>query len=236
MPANADCFFSGVYKLVTATERSQHDEEYRQACARVVLSCVALAVCLSVWFWHAGGTTARPLSTAAVAAVYGVFSAAWAALVKRYRGVFVARRLIIVCTDLAVTAFATYMLGPLGGGFYPIYLWIVVGNGMRFGPRYLYAATAAAGVSFGAVLLCTAHWQQQLPVGLSLLIGICVLPLFYAICSQAAGSANGRAVPPRETLVRHSAPGTVRSMAPITRPPTTNARMSRPSWSSARCT
>ena len=46
--------------------------------------------------------------------------------------------------------------------------------------------------------------------------------------AQSGGSSNARTEPPRETFVRQSPAGAVRSMAPITRPPTTNARTSRP--------
>jgi signal transduction histidine kinase len=71
------------------------------------------------------------------------------------------------------------MMGDFGASFYPLYLWIIVGNGMRFGARYMYPAVALGNLAFGLVVLLSGHWQQQRVMGLSLWLGLLILPAFY---------------------------------------------------------
>jgi len=101
-----------------------------------------------------------------------------------------------------MTTFGTFMLGPLGAGFYPLYLWIIVGNGMRYGQRYLYGALASGIVGFGVVLIGDPLWRRQLPTGLGLLVGMVALPLFYARLIRRMHRLNGELLEERSNLLR----------------------------------
>jgi signal transduction histidine kinase/CheY-like chemotaxis protein len=162
----------------TSQSHTRVDEEYSQARARIVLSSLTPPVCLIFWLLNAAASHAT-LIICLTATGYALFGTAWAVLVKRHPGHFVTRRTIALLGDLAFTAFGMYMMGAPGATFYPLYLWIIVGNGMRYGPRYLYAALGVGMVAFGAVLLWSEYWHQQILMGLSLLFGLFVLPLFY---------------------------------------------------------
>ncbi len=167
----------GSTAMNASTGRPKIDEEYSQAVARAVLSMVGLAVCLSFRFLDAPAD--RTLVTSSIVAGYSLFAVLWAVLVKRYPGHFVSRRVAVILGDLGLTAFGMYMLGALGASFYPLFLWVIVGNGMRYGPRYLYASVGTGALAFGAVLISSDYWRREIPVGLGLLLGLIVLPLFY---------------------------------------------------------
>jgi signal transduction histidine kinase len=104
---------------------------------------------------------------------------AWLGLVTRHPGHYASRRYLALAGDLGITTFGMVMLGDFGASFYPLYLWIIVGNGMRFGARYMYPAVAAGNVAFGLVVLLSEHWQRQRVIGLSLWLGLLILPAFY---------------------------------------------------------
>ena len=137
-----------------------------------------LLVCLGFRYFSSASSRATLLTVSAVGA-YLLFAIAWLVLVKRRPGSFVSRRGTVIVGDLAITSYGVYMMGELGASFYPLYLWIIVGNGIRYGPRYMYAATATAALAFSVVLASNVYWHDKMAMGLSLLVGLFVLPLFY---------------------------------------------------------
>ena len=149
-----------------------------QARARVELSSVAFAFCLSSWFRADASASVTAVTSWAVG-VYFFFAVAWLVIVKGAPGAFVSRRVAVIFCDLGITTFGTHMLGAVGASFYPLYLWIIVGNGIRYGPRYLHAAMAVGILGFGAMVFWNDFWQHELPMGVSLLAGLFILPLFY---------------------------------------------------------
>ncbi|MDH7797003.1 MULTISPECIES: response regulator [unclassified Beijerinckia] len=73
---------------------------------------------------------------------------------------------------------------------YPVYLWIIFGNGFRFGLSYLFAATAASVVGFGAVLLTTSFWIAYTSFGVSLLLGLIALPAYVSVLIRRLSAAR----------------------------------------------
>ncbi|MDH3662302.1 MAG: ATP-binding protein [Alphaproteobacteria bacterium] len=69
-----------------------------------------------------------------------------------------------------------------GGGdtalFYPLYLWVTLGMGFRYGQRYLLASAVSTVVGFALVILLTPSWQEHLPLTLSLWAALLILPAY----------------------------------------------------------
>ena len=91
--------------------------------------------------------------TSSTIGAYCLSAVAWVVLVKRRPGHYVSRRAIMIVCDLGMVTFGMYMMGEFGASFYPLYLWVIVGNGMRYGPRYLYAAIGTGVVGFCVALV-----------------------------------------------------------------------------------
>jgi diguanylate cyclase (GGDEF)-like protein len=186
---------------MSTPQQSTIDEEYSQALARMALSSVAFAVCLGSWF-RTDASAHVTLVTSAAVGTYCVFAAAWILLLKRWPGRFPSRRVAVILCDVGITTFGTHMLGALGASFYPLYLWIIVGNGIRYGPRHLYVAMATGLLGFGGVVAQSSYWQQQLPMGVSLWTGLLVLPLFYLSVIRRMHGLNAQLVAERTELLR----------------------------------
>jgi two-component system, sensor histidine kinase RpfC len=90
-------------------------------------------------------------------------------------GVSHVRRWVGMISDYAAMG-AMMTLGAQLSPLYVIYLWVTIGNGLRYGPRYLFAAVCLAVVSFLAVILCTPYWQQNAPLAWGLLGGLILIP------------------------------------------------------------
>ncbi|WP_240126157.1 ATP-binding protein [Thermomonas alba] len=99
------------------------------------------------------------------------------------------RRWIGMLADYSALAGVMYLQGEPAAPLYAVYLWVTIGNGMRYGPRYLIAATALAMVSFGSVILTTPYWQQNAYLAWGLLLGAGAVPLYFLSLLRALTAA-----------------------------------------------
>ena len=90
------------------------------------------------------------------------------------------RRVFGIIGDMMVTSIAMASTDYLGVPLVAVYLWVVVGNGFRYGTRYLFISSGVACGGFLAVLLSTAYWTKHLLLGFSLLATIAIIPLYMA--------------------------------------------------------
>lgn len=115
---------------------------------------------------------------ALAAGVAFLYAIAWLQLVRAQRGPARARRIGAIVIDLTFTSLATLVAGHLGVFTYPLYLWIIFGHGIRFGPRSLAVAAILGVIGFSLVLGFSPYWRANLVSGLGLLLGLIVLPMY----------------------------------------------------------
>jgi two-component system sensor histidine kinase RpfC len=71
-----------------------------------------------------------------------------------------------------------YMSGEVGSLFFGIYLWVTVGNGLRYGARSLLMAQALSVLGFVTVILFNDYWSAQSTLAVGLLLTLISIPLF----------------------------------------------------------
>ena len=163
-------------------------EEASQAKARLGVCLFALAY---VAGWSAYSGPVRPLIIWVLLG-YTVFSGGWMLLIRARPTIVPWRRALVIVGDLGINTFFMHMLQAKGAFFYPMYLWIIVGNGVRYGPRYLLAAMAVGVAYFGPMLAFSSYWRTNAVAGSGLLAGLIVLPLFYLSLIRNLHTANAR--------------------------------------------
>ena len=89
-----------------------------------------------------------------------------------------ARRAAAAFMDIGVLSYGFHLGGASASPLFAIYLWVILGNGFRFGLPWLYLSTGASVLGFGAVVLCTPYWSDNLPLGVGLLVGLLIIPLY----------------------------------------------------------
>ena len=177
---------------------SRPDSEHGQALVRIaVLSVVLLYLLLSRPHGNDESTHQGyilVLGMVAFGFTVGSLLIGWIALRP---GVSHLRRIIGMASDYGLMAAAMVRLGEPLAWVYVIILWVTIGNGLRFGHRYLVAAVGAAVTSFGIVLLLSDYWTRNLSLGLGLLFGLVAVPLYLSgllraltRATQAAHRAN----------------------------------------------
>lgn len=92
--------------------------------------------------------------------------------------------------DLSMTSISLYYIEPYGVALFPLYLWIIMGYGMRYGAMTLVLATAISITEFGLVMVFSEYWERNFPTGLGILFGLVLLPSFYLVLVQRLHTLN----------------------------------------------
>ncbi len=77
--------------------------------------------------------------------------------------------------------------------FFPIYLWVTLGNGFRFGLPYMYAAIIANLTGFGVMVAVTPYWQEAWQFAAGLGLAILAIPFYVAKLIRNLRSAMSEA-------------------------------------------
>jgi two-component system, sensor histidine kinase RpfC len=99
------------------------------------------------------------------------------------------RRWIGMLLDYSMMAATMFFLGEVAAPAYVLILWVTIGNGLRYGRNFLYAAICCAAVSFGVVILTTPFWQTYDFLAWGLLSGLVAIPLYLASLLSALTTA-----------------------------------------------
>ena len=105
----------------------------------------------------------------------------------------VVRRGCAMLLDVGGLSAELYLDGATSAFLYPVYLWIIFGNGLRFGNNYNVAATLLSILGFSAVVILTPFWQEQPYLSGGLLAGLVVLPGYVFVLSRRVQAALQRA-------------------------------------------
>jgi diguanylate cyclase (GGDEF)-like protein len=152
-------------------------EEVSQSIARMVLSGLCFATILAVTRFSGSDVN----GSARLIGAYTVVSVAWWQLVRRRPGVVVWRRYAVIVGDLGTTSIVLIQVGSVGSIFVVLYLWVVLGNGMRYGRQWLHRATAVALATFASVALLGPFWRVNWAVSLGVFISLVALPALFSV-------------------------------------------------------
>jgi two-component system sensor histidine kinase RpfC len=152
------------------------DSEHWQALIRVGLVGATLLI-LSVAQWPSVEPQRLQLARWVLLGSL-VFSLSLSALVALGPSASVPRRLLGMLHDVVMVSLALYLCEAVLAPYAAIYLIGSVGNGFRFGTKYLYLCTVLSAASFGLVYVFSDYWQAQATLSLSIAVMITAVPLY----------------------------------------------------------
>lgn len=103
------------------------------------------------------------------------------------------RRGIGMAADYGLMAAAMVRMGEPLAWVYVILMWVTVGNGLRFGNRYLAAAVLMASAAFSYVIVVTPYWQGNRVLAVGLLLGLAAVPMYLSGLLRALTRATDEA-------------------------------------------
>ena len=98
--------------------------------------------------------------------------------------------MLAIFADAGVLSYGIYVGDESTSLLYPIYLWVIFGNGFRFGLKYLFIATAISVAGFSIVVASAEYWRAHLHLAGGLLAGLIVLPLYAATLIRKLSAAR----------------------------------------------
>lgn len=154
--------------------KNRDDPEYGQVLVRLGLALFALAF-LFITYKVTGNTEGKTAVFNGIV-LYLMFAAALTLIRLFATRPSPARRILGICVDTAALSFVLTISGDTGAPLYGAYLWIIIGNGFRFGKRYLYVAQMLSILGFCFVLVTQTFWQEYPMFGIGLLIWLIIIP------------------------------------------------------------
>ncbi len=167
------------------------DSEHEMSFNRLVFAVLIVIVLF------AGGNYPASRSALAAMGLYIVLALAVLGHLVRRPGASSARRLFALLLDCGFLSWQLHLGGERVALFITLYLWVILGNGFRFGIPMLAIAAAVAALGFGAVVATTPFWTRQPDLSAGLLIGLIILPAYagtlirrLSLATAAAEEAN----------------------------------------------
>ncbi len=149
--------------------RERTDSEHEMAFNRLVF-----AVVIALYLVFVGAGTAELQGVA----LYGVIGIALLAHILAWPARNPARRWVAMACDFGMLSFELHVGGEVTSVLFPIYLWIALGNGFRFGVPWLQGATIFGLSGFVLVVATTPFWRDQEHLSAGLIIGLLIVPLY----------------------------------------------------------
>lgn len=177
-----------ILNLIEVFKARKRRTELSQSIARIVICAIILAY--MVISYSFGEVFPNQQLIIWVVAAFLLYSIGLNIAIRLYPKPIIWRRGLAIIADLAVTSFGFNMAGSFGGAFYPLYLWVIVGNGLRFGVPYLLFAMIIGVTGLTIAVTSSDYWTQHSVLAIGLMIGIVILPLFYAVILRELKIAN----------------------------------------------
>ncbi len=103
------------------------------------------------------------------------------------------RRILAVCGDSAVISYGLYAGSGASAFLYPLYLWMILGNGLRLGAVYMAAGVVSAAAGFAAVIWATPFWRQNPGLSAGLFLALVTMPAYGALLLRRVAEARAEA-------------------------------------------
>ncbi|WP_169516654.1 sensor histidine kinase [Kaistia adipata] len=152
--------------------RERPDSEHEMSFNRLVFAIIIVIVLLVN---RSGGDMGYALD---VMALYIPLALAVLAHILIYPGISRGRRFFALVMDCGFLSWQLHLGGEVAALFFPIYLWVIFGNGFRFGLTSLAIAIPVATLCFAIVVLTTPFWFQLWHLSIGLLSGLVILPAY----------------------------------------------------------
>jgi diguanylate cyclase (GGDEF)-like protein len=160
-------------------------QEQAQALARIVITTM-LTLLFLVRVVYFEGDSIFPLMGCAYCMVAAIHY--W--MTRQFAERFLWRRYLATAADQAMGGFVVYRLGFSGLAFYPLFLWIIIGAGLRFGPHFLRVVSVTGPMAFLAGALAAGLGNSYPMVLVGMVLGLILMPKFFLLILQRLASMN----------------------------------------------
>jgi len=102
-------------------------------------------------------------------------------------------RFIGILIDTVVLSIGLILVGKIGAPWFGLYLWLTLGNGFRYGEKYLYVSGVASLLGFAFVVENTPYWSEHMGLAVGLGITLIAIPAYSALLIRRLNEAKQQA-------------------------------------------
>ena len=167
------------------------NEALAQAFTRINIAVLTLILLFAFSYFNGFATPRDELLAYLLAAFYIAATAFYFYRVRDpARNDFTWLRLIFIFLDVTAVTLLFHLIGRYGPILFPAYLWIILGNGIRFGDRYLYIALSASLGAFAFLALSHPLLVASWPFSVGWLLAIGIIPAAFMVLVQKLKDAR----------------------------------------------
>ena len=160
------------FRWMAGRLRNRPDSEHEMSFNRLVFSIIIVIVLLV-------NRSSSDLGDALnVMALYIPLALGVLGHILLFPGISRGRRLFALLLDCGFLSWQLHLGGEVASLFFPIYLWVIFGNGFRFGLASLAIAIPVATACFAIVVVTTPFWSERWHLSVGLLVGLIILPAY----------------------------------------------------------
>jgi two-component system sensor histidine kinase RpfC len=168
------------------------EPEQEQALLRIAITIISFTYLLTSWPALENGVALWMLGIH-IASAFLAYSALFLVVTLVWPEPSVTRRMVGVVGDVSMTTLVLYLTGPMGAPWYGVYLWVTLGNGFRYGEKFLYLSGAASLLGFSIVVFLVPYWEEHVQLAIGLGVTLLVIPSYSAILIRRLNEARAQA-------------------------------------------
>ena len=155
------------------------DPDVEQAYVRLGISTLVL-IYIGYVIWAEGWSGNLFFAIVAVGGL-ALFAAAQILLMRPGGAHQATWRTCAIAADVSAGTVGMAVSGEAGVPLVGIYLWVTVGNGFRFGPRYLIISYAISLVGATSLIVFAPFWMDHRSIGVGVFLALAVIPLYVLV-------------------------------------------------------
>lgn len=167
-------------RAIVRRMRSRPDTEFEQALVRAAI--MLLVYGYFYYLFNSGETDLSATVRRQILHIYGpillALSFSLLARIAFDTRISHLRRLTGVVIDISSCSYFLYLSNEAGTILLVVYLWVTLGNGFRYGLRYLMFSALVSVAGFSLVIWLNPFWQDHLWLGTSMILILVLIPLY----------------------------------------------------------
>lgn len=103
------------------------------------------------------------------------------------------RKIAMMALDTVCVTYAIHLGGETFLWLYPVLLWIILGNGFRFGNKYLWISSGMTVSAFLALIMLSPFWHRYPALSWGCLVALIILPAYVSVLIRKLNAARQQA-------------------------------------------
>ncbi len=178
-PADDKGLLLGLWFKLRSRLQNREDSEHEQALIRLAIITGIFIYFFSIIPEDLENAEDWIMGTAILSGCFLLSAGIFVAILVN-PAVSVVRRILGIVLDISAFSFALSVTGELFAPWYGVYLWVTLGNGFRYGEKYLYLSAALSVLGFGTAIATNPFWMTHQALAIGLMTTLIVVPSYAA--------------------------------------------------------